>query len=363
MKFNNANILVINTGGTITMTDNQNGEQPPSPEESLNALIRTLSKDLDAEFTVKPLTLEDGTILDIKDSSSIGPDHWDAIAGMILRDSASYSGFVVVHGTDTMAYSASAVSYCTHAINKPVIFTGAQVPLNTPGSDGLQNLYLSLFTAAESNKSLPPLNEVMICFAGKLLRGNRSRKSSTRSAIGFTTPNAPILGELFPIPRVFEEQLISLQPNEYLLNLNNCGFSNNVLNMNLTPGINRKLLTNTLMADGLEGAVLRVFGTGTAPETLNLAGVIDDVNLQSNGHFRGAIIVTDVFAGKIDLQRYAASKTLRSPLIYDGGDMTPEAATTKFMWILGSEKRQQLLDKLMTSPVCGEVTPGTKNLC
>lgn len=338
------------------MSRQANGELQAGAGEALTTLIDQLTSDLQTRFDILPLTLANGQTLSTEDSSAIGPRQWDAMAGMVIRHNHEYDGFVILHGTDTMAYTASALSFCLAANRKPVVLTGAQVPLSQAGSDGLQNLRLALYVADQSGKTLPPLTEVMICFAGQLLRGNRARKSSTRSAIGFSTPNAPILGELFPIPRIFAEQLRPLPPTAEPLNEKSLGFSHKVLSMNLNPGLEGEFLLRILTASDIEGLVLRVFGSGTAPDAFNLAEVVERAQQETHNRFRYAMIVTDVYTGSLDLHRYAASKNLRSPHIIDGRDMTPEAATTKLMWALGSNARKAQLTELLNTSVCSEFT-------
>ena len=349
-------ILVINTGGTITMAATATGELAAGNGESLSKLIETLSDDLYCQVDILPLSLDSGELLGSKDSSAVGPDHWDAMGAMIIRLNDEYDGFVILHGTDTMAYSASALSFCLAANAKPVVLTGAQVPLSQPGSDGMQNLRLALYVADQSGRTLPIMSEVMICFAGHLLRGNRARKSSTRSAIGFSSPNVPMLAELFPMPTVFAEQLRLLAPSVIPLGTGALGFSHKVLSMTLNPGLDSDLLLHILTSSDIEGLVLRVFGSGTAPESFNLAQVVEAAQAQTQNRFRCAVIVSDVYKGGLDLKRYAAAKNLRSPYIIDGRDMTPEAATTKLMWALGSEQRKAQIMTLLQSSVCGELT-------
>ncbi|WP_371187531.1 asparaginase [Thalassotalea maritima] len=349
-------ILVINTGGTITMAAKASGELQAGKGEVLVELIEELTSDLYSKIEVKPLQSPAGDIIGTSDSSQIGPFHWDAMANMIIAENDNYDGFVVLHGTDTMSYTASALSFALAQNSKPVVITGAQVPLSKPGSDGLQNLRLALFVADQAGKSLPALSEVMICFAGQLLRGNRSRKSSTRSAIGFSTPNAQILGELFPVPTIFPEQLRS-QPNSYPpLSTDSLGFNDKVLSINLSPGFTGDMLLKIIEGSDIEALVVRVFGSGTAPDNFNLADIVELAKQRTNDRFKCAVIVTDVYNGSLDLHRYAAGKNLRSDYIIDGRDMTPEAATTKLMWVLGAEHRQKQLFKLLSTSICGEMS-------
>ncbi|QBY04315.1 asparaginase [Thalassotalea sp. HSM 43] len=349
-------ILVINTGGTITMAAKASGELQASKGEVLVELIEDLTSDLCSKIEVKPLQLSNGEVIGTSDSSEIGPTHYDAMAAMIIRENDDYDGFVILHGTDTMSYTASALSFALAQNNKPVVITGAQVPLSKPGSDGLQNLRLALFVADQAGKSLPQLTEVMICFAGQLFRGNRSRKSSTRSAIGFSTPNAQILGELFPVPTIFAEQL-RRQPNSYPpLNSDSLGFSDKVLSINLSPGFSGEMLLKIIEGSDIEGLVVRVFGSGTAPNNFNLAEVVQEAKQRTGDRFKCAVIVTDVYNGSLDIMRYAAGKNLRSEYIIDGRDMTPEAATTKLMWVLGSAERKKQLVKILGTAICGEMS-------
>ncbi|MDN3652478.1 asparaginase [Thalassotalea ponticola] len=349
-------ILVINTGGTITMAAQPSGELKASRGEILVDLIKDLTSDLVSIIDVKPLQLADGEVIGTSDSSEVGPMHYDAIADMIIRENDLYDGFVILHGTDTMSYTASALSFALAQNSKPVVITGAQVPLSKPGSDGLQNLRLALFVADQAGNSLPELTEVMICFAGKLMRGNRSRKSSTRSAIGFSTPNAQILGELFPEPTIFAEQL-RRPPSSYpTLSRDSLGFSDKVLSINLSPGFTGDMLLKIIEGSDIEGLVVRVFGSGTAPSAFNLAEVVAKAKQSTNNRFKCAVIVTDVYNGSLDIMRYAAGKNLRSDDIIDGRDMTPEAAVTKLMWALGSDNRKGQLLKILGTAICGEMS-------
>lgn len=350
-------ILVINTGGTITMSASSTGELTASSGDGLSELISSLSADLNIQFEIRALKSEHGDAMTMEDSSAIGPIHWDAMAHMVISSASEFDAYIILHGTDTMAYTASALSFCLLGCDMPVIITGAQVPLSSPGSDGVQNLRLALQTAACSGVTLPAINEVAICFAGQLLRGCRARKTSTRCAIGFQTPNQPSLGDLFPSPLIQAHLL--LPPNaleDFSLSPDNLGFSNKVLNINLAPGLSGDILLNLLISSEVEGLVVRVFGSGTAPDTFDLADVVERARVKTNNRFVGAIIVTDVHNGSLELYRYAAGRTLRSPLIIDGRDMTPEAAATKLMWVLGTEKRKQRFNELLNRSLCDEIT-------
>ena len=319
-------LLVINTGGTISMQQDVSGSLAASSGDELPALFDQLA---------------DGLALRI---------HWVAISQLIER-SPQYDGYLVLHGTDTMAYTASALAFSCAHINKPIVLTGAQVPLSNPGSDGMQNIRISL-EAFNNIAALPSIP--MIAFGGLLLRGCRARKSSTHSAIGFDSPNAPLIAELFPKARWFNNTPSATNmPANCARDLR---FSNQVMQLSLHPGLDANMLRSMILSSSIEGLIVRVFGTGTAPDALDLGNLLSECRERTNGRFECAVIVTDVYNGSLELSRYAAGKTLQAKDIIDGKDMTPEAATTKLMWALAQPRRNELR-QLMSSNLVGELTP------
>jgi len=342
-------ILVINTGGTISMQQSDDGSLAASAGDELPTLISELCSDLDVSAECTSLYDASGSIIATSDSSSINESHWLAIERTI-REATQFDAYLILHGTDTMAYTASALAFACISITKPIILTGAQVPLSKPGSDGVQNIRISL-EALNSIDRLPCIP--MIAFGGLLLEGSRARKSSTHSAIGFDTPNAPIIAELFPSTRWLTNQQTIVQPQRKFAC--EADFSNNVIQLSLHPGLSAEMLKSMIVNSSIEGLIIRVFGTGTAPDALDLGNLLSECQDQTQGRFECAVIVTDVYDGSLDLSRYAAAKTLQADIIIDGKDMTPEAATTKLMWSLADARRAQARE-LMKVNLTGELT-------
>jgi len=342
-------ILVINTGGTISMQTSDDGSLAASSGDELPTLINQLCSDLDVSAECTSLNDIDGNPIATSDSSSIDESHWLAMERTI-RNASDYDGYLILHGTDTMAYTASALAFACITISKPIILTGAQVPLSKPGSDGIQNIRISL--EALSNISRLPCIP-MIAFGGLLLEGSRARKSSTHSAIGFDTPNAPVIAELFPSTRWLS---VSKTYDHRLTHASSTAdFSNNVIQLNLHPGLSATMLKSMILNSSVEGLIIRVFGTGTAPDALDLGNLLSECRDETQGRFECAVVVTDVYDGSLDLSRYAAGKTLQTDNIIDGRDMTPEAATTKLMWSLADSRRPQVRE-LMKANLTGELT-------
>ncbi len=332
------------------MQKDATGSLSASAGDELPTLIEQLNVALDHHIDCVGLVTPSGTPMATSDSSSINEQHWIAIAHMI-NQAPSYDGYLVLHGTDTMAYTASALAFSCANLNKPIILTGAQVPLSSPGGDGVQNIRVSL-EAFASGSTLP--NIPMIAFGGVLLRGCRARKSSTHSALGFDSPNAPLIAELFPKLRWVSPTLPAVD------GVANCdltnSFSNRVMQLSLHPGLDAEMLKAMILNSSIEGLIVRVFGTGTAPDALDLGNLLSECREQTNGRFECAVIVTDVYNGSLELSRYAAGKTLQADDIIDGKDMTPEAATTKLMWALAQPRRDKLRE-IMRANLVGELTP------
>jgi len=349
-----AKVVVLNTGGTVSMQNSAGGGLRPADEKGEQALLSflsTISVDLDIDIISWPFVDAAGERIQLQDSADIHEADWTAMAECILSAQLAHpdlDGVLILHGTDTMAYTAGALAFALQAFTKPILLTGAQVPLSTPGSDGVQNIRLSLEVLC-APQSLS--GEVMIVFGGLLLRGCRARKYSTHCALGFDTPHVPEIAELFPVKR-----FIDLQSHKQLLDGLNLtpAFSPKVLHLNLHPGLRADFLKKLIIDSEIEGLVIRVFGSGTAPSRLNLASIIEACVKETAGRFQCAVIVSDVYKGSLDLKRYEAGKSLQSPHIVDGRDMTPEAAMTKLMWALAPQ-RKAMLHQIMQHSLVGEM--------
>ncbi len=287
------------------------------------------------------------------DSADMTPVHWQRIAQTILDNYDDYAGFIVLHGTDTMAYTASMLSFLLLGIDKTVILTGSQIPLVEPCSDGANNLLVSLQLIA---KSVVP--EVCIYFANQLFRGNRATKISTSSMIAFESTNYPVLG-------AFENQLKLFQRRWLPPSLSRFSPSDlpslsdgQVAVIYVTPGMPASVMQSAIDG-GVKGLVIVSFGSGNVPASN--ADLMQSLNYASE---KGVIVVnvSQCAGGQVDTT-YAASLPLQKAGVVSGGDMTIEAAVTKLLYLLArysgdSEK----IRRFLTVDICGEITESTPTL-
>ena len=239
-------VLIIYTGGTLGMSYDDSGALVPFNFGQILEKIPILS-NMNIEVTVisfpEPI-----------DSSNVTMDHWKDMAYIITENYDSYDGFVVLHGTDTMAYSASMLSYMLEGLNKPVIFTGAQLPISAMRSDARENLMTSLEIAIAKTKGRPIVPEVCIFFNHMLLRGNRSKKVQSIHFDAFESENYPILAEAGIVIDYNTTAIRSFEPNKKLVNRSN--LDNGVMIVKLFPGITDKILDACFAIEGLRGVVL-----------------------------------------------------------------------------------------------------------
>lgn len=286
--------------------------------------------------------LADIDIKDISniDSSNMTIDIWKKLIRAIERNYNLYDGFVIIHGTDTMVYTASALSFAIHNLHKPVILTGAQKPLSDIPTDARNNLLNSIIVAGYS------LPEVLIVFGSKILRGNRTTKISESAFEAFDSPMFPPIG------------LIQLKPvisSNYRVRKNNkktefyADFNKNVFVFKIHPGINPQYVRKFLL-DSWEGIVLEAFGAGNVSESL--MPILKDANKKEIP----VIVTSQCHKGITKTQLYYAGyKTLENGAI-PAGDMIPEAAVIKLMWILSRTKNINKIKKLFLEDIAGEIT-------
>lgn len=278
------------------------------------------------------------------DSADMEPVDWERIAAAIAAVYADFDGFVVLHGTDTMAYSASALSFLLDGLAKPVVFTGAQIPLAEPRSDARENLVTSLLLAARDD-----LAEVCIYLNGAVLRGNRSTKVSASGFDAFASPNEPPLGTAG----------VALELRRELLRPRGAGPLSvtpladvSVAALRLFPGIRPELVRNVL-APPLAGLVLETFGAGNAP-----ARDGDLLQALADATAAGVVIVncTQCLRGRVDMGGYVGGAGLRRAGVISGFDMTPEAALTKLIWLLSLGLDRNEVKRRMQLDLRGELT-------
>lgn len=342
-----SNVLVLYTGGTFGMA-HENPDNPASPlvpqtEKEIRKLLPPTIEKLGIRWELRGLTDFSGAGIGnpVKplDSSDVNRVHWQYMAKAIEHYYNDYDGFVVIHGTDTMAFTSSALSFMLMNLAKPVVVTGSQLPLFNPRTDGVINLVNALQVAGYRASNLPLIPEVVLVFADVILRGNRARKMSAASWRGFESPNYPALGHIGEYIRIDQALLRPLPDlvNEpfYLRH----GLSDAVMDVGLFPGLSAAQLTALFALDGLRGVVLRTFGAGNAPSEPKFLDPIGDA---IRNRRLTIVNVTQCPEGRVEAGLYENSSGLLERGVVSGIDLTPEAALTKLMSLLENEPPEEV---------------------
>jgi L-asparaginase len=339
---NSRSVLIIYTGGTIGMVnDPVSGTLVPIDFRHISDQVPELRR---FGFTLETVTFDP-----VIDSSEVSPDVWIMIAETISSNYERYDGFVVLHGTDTMAYSASALSFMLQGLEKPVIFTGAQLPIGVLRTDGKENLITAIEIAAAKENGLSLVPEVCIYFENKLLRGNRTIKYSAEHFNAFVSPNLPPLAEAGLQIR-YNRNLIRYPTVRRQLTVSG-KFDNSVAVLRLFPGLRQETMHAILVAGNVKGLILEAYGTGNAPTV--------DWFIEELDSFigKGGIVlnVSQCQAGSVEMGLYETSAALLRAGVISGKDITTEAAVTKMMILLGSGRPRDRICELLTKPLCGEM--------
>jgi L-asparaginase len=343
MNINNKRkILVIYTGGTIgMMLDKATGTLRPLEFGQMSKLIPEL---LDSDYVPDYISF-DPTV----DSSNMDPASWIRLAEIIGEHYEAYDGFVILHGSDTMAYSASALSFLLENLNKPVIFTGSQLPLGVNRTDGKENFITSLEIAAHYADDTPLVPEVCIYFENQLYRGNRTFKYNAENFDAFRSVNYPVLADVGVYIK-FNNNAIQ-KPNFKKLKVYR-KLDTSVAILKLFPGIQDHVVSELLGIEGLKAVVLETYGTGNSHTAQSFVDIL--ARAIDNGLF--ILNITQCKGGAVEHGKYQASVPLAGAGVVSGGDMTLEAAVTKLMFLLGAGLSGAELKKAMQRSLRGEIS-------
>ena len=340
-----SSILIIYTGGTIGMkTDAATGALVPFDFSGIYDEFPSLKR--------LNVAIEVHTLSPVIDSSNVAPENWITLARLIRDNYARYDGFVVLHGTDTMSYTASALSFMLENLAKPVVFTGSQIPIGVLRTDGRENLITAIEIAGARRNGRPVVPEVSLYFQNRLFRANRTTKRSAEALNAFRSYNYPPLAEVgvniaYNLAAILPPAGSEAEPLRIAERL-----GEGVALVKLFPGIGETILRATLAAPGLRAVVLETFGAGNAPTSDWF------IRLMEETVARGILVVniTQCGGGCVSMELYETGLRLQKTGVLCGYDMTTEAAVTKLIYLLGREGSVDAVREGMQNVLRGEFT-------
>jgi L-asparaginase len=334
-------ILVIYTGGTIGMVTNpKTGALHPVDFEHIVRQVPELNR--------LGVVMDTITFDPVIDSSDMNPEIWARLANHIYENYHDYDGFVILHGTDTMSYTASALSFMLQNLSKPVILTGSQLPIGLIRTDGKENLITAIEIASAYDEKGAIVPEVAIYFETKLYRGNRTTKHNAEYFNAFSSDNYPPLAQAGIKIHYNRDDIHYGTEGDFAINTK---MDQNVLVLRIFPGMTTKILKSVCSIPYLKGIVLETFGSGNAPTIPDFAQILSETTK------RGVVIVnvSQCRAGSVNMSSYDAGMGLLEAGVVSGYDSTTEAAVTKLMFLLANYSDRDIIIEKLKNSISGEI--------
>jgi len=336
-------ILLIYTGGTIGMIKDY--DTGALKAFNFDELLHNIPELKILEHEIETMSFGDPI-----DSSNMNPEYWIKIAEVIHERFEDYDGFVVLHGSDTMSYTASALSFMFENLTKPIIFTGSQLPIGDLRTDAKENLITSIQVAGLRKNGKPVISEVGLYFEYKLYRANRTTKINAEHFQAFASMNHPALAESGVYLSVNYKALWG--PNRKQKTKLHTGLDDNILVIKMFPGITKSTIEHMLSKPGLKGVILETYGSGNAPNNpWFLALLQEKIN---KGLF--VVNVTQCVAGSVNMGQYETSVGLRKIGVVSGKDITTEAAVSKLMYLIGKDLSPKVFKTIFETSLRGEMS-------